>query len=307
MVRQVMLIGLLVGLIGGIAPVAFAGDTGPTTCQQSANDCTVTVSNPGSPGQGGSSGTSTTSNPANGSGSGSGSGGPTAAPSPTKTIVNGACTYQADPSYQPTAGVTPGKQPGAWYLMTCPDAINSNGIATTTTQVTWVPNGTLPTAPATPAPAVLAAEAQKQLKLAVPAIESNPAPGQPQLVSVPMWAWVPASQFAAKTATASVPGESVTATAKPVSVTWSWGDGTSTTCSGPGTVYASADAANAASPTCGHTYTTDSGTGDFTVQATITWNVTWVGGGQGGAFNGMTTTATEAVHVEQSRALVTGG
>ena len=313
MVRQVMLIGLLVGLIGGIAPVAFAGDTGPTTCQQSAGGCTVTVSNPGSPGQGGSSGTSTTSDPVKGSGSGSdsgsgsGSGGPTAAPSPTKTIVNGACTYQADPSYQPTEGVTPGKQPGAWYLMTCPDAINSNGIATTTTQVTWVPNGTLPTTPATPAPAVLAAEAQKQLKLATPSIESNPAPGRPQLVSVPMWAWVPAGQFAAQSATASVPGESVTATAKPVSVTWSWGDGTSTICSGPGTVYSSADAASAASPTCGHTYTTDSGTGEFTVQATITWNVAWVGGGQGGAFNGMTTTATEAVHVEQSRALVTGG
>ena len=311
MMRHVMLIGLLVGLIGGIAPLAFADGDGPTSCQQSANGCTVTASNPGSPGQTDSSGASTTSAPANGSDSGSGSGSdsgaPTAAPSPAKTIVNGACTYQADPSYQPTAGVTPGKQPGAWYLMTCPDAINANGIATTTTQVAWVPNGTLPTTPTPPAPGVLAAEAQKQLKLAAPSIESNPAPGLPQLVSVPMWAWVPASQFAARSATASVPGESVTATATPVSVTWSWGDGSSTTCAGPGTPYSSADAANAASPTCGHTYTGDSGTGDFTVQATINWNITWVGGGQGGAFNGMTTTATETVHVEQSRALVTGG
>lgn len=297
MVRQLMALGLLIGVIGGAAPAAFAGDVGPTSCQQSDNGCTVTV---GTTGQSGSSGSS------NGSTGGSGSGSDTsgAVPKPTATIVNGACTYQADPGYQPTAGVTPGKKPGGWYLMTCPDAINSNNIATTTTQVVWVPDGALPTAPA---PAVLAAEAQKELKLTVPTIESNPAPGQPQLVSVPMWNWVPAGQFAAKSATASVPGESVTATAKPVSVTWSWGDGTSTTCSGPGTPYASSDAPNAASPTCGHTYTKDSGTGDFTVSATITWNVTWAGGGQSGAFNGMTTTATEAVHVEQSRALVTGG
>ena len=308
--RHALIAAMVITLITGCAQAAFANSGGGTQCDPTVESCTITASGPGSPGQTSSpdpqsGGTSNGSGSTSGSGSDSGASG--VAPSPTKTIVNGACTYQADPTYQPPAGVTAGKQPGAWYLMTCPDAINSNGIATTTTQVTWVPNGTLPTTPASPTPAVLAAEAQKQLKLAVPSIESNPAPGQPQLVSVPMWAWVPAGQFAARSATASVPGESVTATAKPVSVTWSWGDGTSTICSGPGTVYSSADAASAASPTCGHTYTTDSGTGEFTVQATITWNVTWVGGGQGGAFNGMTTTATEAVQVEQSRALVTGG
>lgn len=301
MMRHVLLIGLVVGLVAGIAPLAFAGDTGINPCQQSTGSCTVTATGTGSSGQDGSSGSGSTSGASNGSGSGSGA---APEPSPTQTIVNGACTYQADPSYQPTAGVTAGKQPGAWYLRTCPDAIKTNGIATTTTQVVWVQDGTLPPAPA---PAVLAAEAQKELKLAVPTIESSPAPGHPQLVAVAMWAWVPAGQYAAKSATASVPGESVTATATPVSVTWSWGDGTSTTCSGPGTPYTNSDAANAASPTCGHTYSKDSGTGDFTLSATIAWKVAWAGGGQNGTFNAMTTTATETVHVEQSRAVVTGG
>jgi hypothetical protein len=308
MTRPLLIAAMVITLIAGCAQAAFGNSGGGAKCDPTVDSCTITASSSGSPAPTNSS-SHQNGNDGNGSssieGSESGSGGG-AAPSPTRTVVNGACTYQTDPSYQPPAGISPGKQPGAWYLMTCPDAINSNGIATTTTQVTWVPNGTLPTALKLPAPEVLAAEAEKQLKLPVPAIDSNPAPGRPQLVSVPMWAWVSASQFAPRTATATVPGESVTATAKPVSVTWSWGDGTSTICSGPGTVYSSADAANAVSPTCGHTYTSDSGTGDFTVQATITWNVTWVGGGQAGAFNGMTTTATEAVHVEQSRALVTG-
>ncbi|MBR7827827.1 hypothetical protein KDK95_16020 [Actinospica sp. MGRD01-02] len=306
MTRRFLFVAIVIALIASCTQAAFANSGGGTQCDPTVESCTITASSPGSPGQTPSpSPQSGDAGGGSGSSLGSGSGG--AAASPTLTIVNGACTYQADPSYQPPAGVTPGKKPGAWYLMTCPDAINSNNIASTTTQVVWVPNGTLPTAPALPAPAVLAAEAQRKLKLPDPMIESNPAPGHPQLVSVPMWSWVPTSQFTAQSATASVPGESVTATAKPVSVTWSWGDETSTTCSGPGTPYSNSDAANTASPTCGHTYTKDSGRGDFTVSATITWNVTWAGSGQSGAFNGMTTTATEAVHVEQSRALVTGG
>ena len=179
-------------------------------------------------------------------------------------------------------------------------------MTTTATHVVWLP-GPPPTTPALPAPAVLAAEAEKQLKLTDPVIESNPAPGKPQLVSVPMWAWLPGGQFAATSATASVPGEAVTATATPISVAWGWGDGSSMACSGPGTPYTSADSPTASSPTCGHTYTQPSGSGDYTVSATIEWTVTWAGGGQTGAFNDLTTTATEAVYVEQSHALVTGG
>lgn len=313
MPRHVFVVALVAGLLASCTDFAFADNgIGTTQCDSTVQSCTVTAigggsanTNQPSSARGGSEGSGGSAS-SGGSSSDSGSSA-VVAPSPTKTIVNGACTYQADPGYQPPAGVAAGAKPGAWYLRTCPDAINSNGIASTTTQVVWMANGTLPASAAPPAPGVLAAQAQKKLVLPVPSIESSPAPGLPQLVAVPMWAWVPGGQFAARSATAAVPGESVTATATPVSVSWSWGDGASTTCSGPGTPYTNADSASAASPTCGHTYTRDSGTGDFTLSATITWNVTWAGGGQSGAFNGMTTTATEAVHVEQSRALVTGG
>jgi hypothetical protein len=89
-------------------------------------------------------------------------------------------------------------------------------------------------------------------------------------------------------------------------VTWDFGDGTTVTCTGAGTPFPAGGDPEASSPTCGHTYTRSSGTGTFTIRATLHWNVTWKGGGQTGAFNDLTTTAAEAVRVEQSEALVTG-
>jgi hypothetical protein len=306
MTRHMLVAVMVAGLIVGCMQAALADNgLGPIQCAQGDPGCTLTAGSSGSPGEGGGQPT-TTGGSAGNSGSAGGGGGPTQAP-PTAPVPP-PCTYAADPSYQPPAGSAahaPGS--GAWYEATCYQYMNA-------AKTGWVPNLSevwlaTPPPPKTvlPSPETLAALAQSQLALAKPTLESNPAPGLPQLVGVPMWAWVPTGQFAPITATAMVPGESVTATATPDSVTWSWGDGTSTTCSGPGTPYSSGDGPTATSPTCGHTYTRDSGIGDFTVSATIIWTVNWAGAGQTGAFNDLTTTATEAVHVEQSRALVTGG
>jgi hypothetical protein len=107
-----------------------------------------------------------------------------------------------------------------------------------------------------------------------------------------------------------VPGESVTATATPVSVTWHPGDGSTVTCQGAGTPYTSADNP-AASPDCGHTYTSSSAGqpgGAFQATATITWDITWQGGGgAGGALPPLFTTATAAFRVAESQALTTSG
>lgn len=221
-------------------------------------------------------------------------------------MINGSCTYAPDPTYQPLNDPHAGEK-GAWYLMTCPDAVKPGNppIATTVTSEVWLASP--PPAPALPSPAVLAAEARQKLRLPAPTIASSPRPGLPQLVSVPMWAWTPRSVFMPVSATAEVPGESVTATATPVSVAWDFGDGSTTTCAGPGTPFPTGGDPEASSPDCGHTYTHSSGSGTYTVRATITWNVTWAGAGQAGAFNGMTTTSTEQVQVLQSQALVTGG
>jgi hypothetical protein len=70
----------------------------------------------------------------------------------------------------------------------------------------------------------------------------------------------------------------VTATAKAQRTVWTMGDGSTVTCTGPGTPYA-ASYGKQSSPTCGHTYTRQ---GIYTVRATTYWVVTWAGIGQTG-------------------------
>ncbi len=165
------------------------------------------------------------------------------------------------------------------------------------------PAGGLPVSPA-----VLAQTAVKHLALQSPLIEASPPVGVDQLVNVPTWLWL-AGPWNPVQATAAVPGVSVTATAFPQLVTWRMGDGSVVVCHGPGTPFGSGDNPAAPSPTCGHTYRESSASapgGVFKVTATITWNVTWAGGGGNGAFGGLTTTAAVQMPVAESQAIVTG-
>src|SRR5262249_27727074 len=133
--------------------------------------------------------------------------------------------------------------------------------------------------------------------------------GRPQMVGIPMWAWLERGVWSPVSASASVPGESVTATATPVSVAWDFGDGSSATCLGPGTPFTPGDNPSAPSPDCGHTYRTASGNapgGALQLSATVTWRVSWAGAGQAGVLNGLATTSSVAVTVQQSQAIVTG-
>jgi hypothetical protein len=276
---------------------AFAdGSTVGTTC----NDPTCTATAGGT----GSTPTSAPTDPGDESGSGSGtSGGGASDPTPAPThplLNNAACTYSLDPTYVPPAGSdTHAGQAGAWYLMSCPDAFKASGGFTFLNEDVWL---TTPPPPVAPTAAELAAQAAAELRLTNPAIGSSPVPGSPELVGVPLWVWADSSSWSPQSATATAGIISVTATATPVSVRWSFGDGTSITCEGPGTVYSPSDGASASSPTCGHTYTTP---GQFTLTATVTWNVTWAGDGQAGVIPGLTTTSTEPITVEQSNAVVT--
>lgn len=170
--------------------------------------------------------------------------------------------------------------------------------------LTWIPDG----APALPDPRVLAAQALSKLTLPTPVIQSSPGNGVPQTVELPTWAWLPRNQWASLSATASVPGESVTATATPLSVTWSWGDTTSTVCHGPGTAFVKGVSEPAsASPDCGHTYRQTSARASnqqFAVTAVLAWSVVWSGGGQAGIFPNLTTTATAHWTVRQIQSLI---
>jgi hypothetical protein len=168
-----------------------------------------------------------------------------------------------------------------------------------------------PAAVASLAPGVLAQLAVRYLRLPDPVIRSSPAPGALQLTRLPLWLWVAANAWQPQSKTAQVPGESVTATATPVSAAWSMGDGTTVTCKGPGTPYAAGDNPSAASPTCGYTYDQSSAGqpgGAFRVTVTITWDVTWQGaGGASGVLAPLQTVAAAEFQVAESQALNTSG
>lgn len=193
----------------------------------------------------------------------------------------------------------PGGQPGAWYVYQCQgpgwrDAVYRPPI--------WIPDGQ----PAGPSPAQLAQEAYNQLRLPSPQIRANPV--GTQLVNLPTWLWLDQSSWGLRSATASVPGVSVTATAEPQSVTWSMGDGSTLTCPGAGTPFPPGGNPSAASPDCGHTYmlsSTGQPNNQYPVSATVHWTVTWSGAGQGGTFPNLTTTSNASFAVAESQALNT--
>ncbi len=275
------------GMLLAAAPLAHADGYGGdgANCSNAPASCTVYAQNPGSQGSG-SGGTTTQSGGQNSSGS------PAAL---TCTDIPYAITAQ-------NAAVLKAAQPsgpGHWVVRSC-----SGPAYLPTRVVTWIPDG----APALPDPQVLAAQAVSKLAMPSPSIESSPGGAVPQTVELPTWAWLPAAQWTSLSATASVPGESVTATATPLAVTWSWGDGTSTLCHGPGTPYikGQSDPA-AASPDCGHTYRqTSAGQPgqQYPVTATLLWSVAWNGAGQSGTFPNLTTTATAHWTVRQIQSLI---
>jgi hypothetical protein len=166
-------------------------------------------------------------------------------------------------------------------------------------------------APVLPAPGVLAQLAVKYLQLPDPVIRSSPSPGALQLTRLPVWLWVAANVWQPQSKTAQVPGEAVTATATPVSASWAMGNGTTVTCTGPGTAYAAGDNPSAVSPTCGYTYQASSAgqpDGAYKVTVTITWDITWAGaGGAGGVLAPIQTVAAAEFRVAESQALNTSG
>jgi hypothetical protein len=204
---------------------------------------------------------------------------------------------------EPAGGSASGQQ-GAWYVWEC----TTSGFRDAKYRPpVWIANGPHSGAAGLPSPVELARRARKQLRLPTPMIAANPA-GE-QLVTLPTWLWL-SGGWAPMSATASVGDVSVTAVATPRSVSWSMGDGTTLTCTGPGTPFRSGSDPTSASPDCGHTYRSSSAgqAGQaFAVSATVHWTVRWSGAGQGGTFPDLTTTSTAALRVAEVQALNTGG
>lgn len=194
---------------------------------------------------------------------------------------------------------------GAWYTYQCTGPGVRDGLFRAPV---WMPDGQPPGAAAPlPSPEEMAQRARSQLRLPSPKIVSNPA--GTQLVNLPTWLWLDRDSWGARSATASVPGVSVTAVATSTSASWSMGDGANVTCAGPGTPFPAGGDAAAASPDCGHTYHRSSASApdqQFPSVATVHWTVTWSGAGASGTFPDMTTSANAAFRVAEAQALGTG-
>jgi hypothetical protein len=154
--------------------------------------------------------------------------------------------------------------------------------------------------------AQLAARAVDRMALTGPAIRMSVPADRFATVGVPVWLWteVSATTWGPNSATASVPGLSVTATAQAEQIVWDTGDGRTETCRNPGTAYYTG---GVVSPTCQHVYeraSADQPNEAYAVTATTTWDVTWSGGGDSGSLS-VTRTSTGSVRVGEVQVLVT--
>lgn len=133
----------------------------------------------------------------------------------------------------------------------------------------------------------------------------NPAWGHRRsYVGVPVWLWAANPQpltWGPYTQTATLGGQTITATAQVTGVRWGMGDGRQVVCGNVGTAY-TVGYGLTDSPTCGYRYTKTSSNqpGDrFTVTATSMWSVTWTSlAGPGGTIN-LERTSTADVEINE--------
>ncbi|MEU0089106.1 hypothetical protein [Kribbella sp. NPDC006257] len=128
-------------------------------------------------------------------------------------------------------------------------------------------------------PVTLAYRAVAAMQLGAPRVRTAPGVGEVGLVNMPVWLWVERSEntWGPIERDASVPGLTVTATAKVTAVDWSMGDGKTVRCEGSGTAYRKSFGIKA-SPDCGYLYRkTSRGQADckYKVGATARWDITW--------------------------------
>jgi hypothetical protein len=143
--------------------------------------------------------------------------------------------------------------------------------------------------------------------------EVNPAWGHRRsYVGVPVWLWVENPQpltWGPYSETATLGGQTITATARVTSVRWDMGDGGSQVCGGTGTPYTTGYGVTD-SPTCGYRYrtTSESQGGDrYTVTATSQWVVEWTSlAGPTGTIN-LTTSSSVPLEINELQTVNVGG
>lgn len=294
-----------VALLTQAAPAAAAGGV---SCPPNVEVCVVTVVSPGAP-------ASESGSPAPRQSESSAR--VCTVPGSTRTVP---CTDPAYGWFNNTDGcyyrgvdvVPPADHPiwqgspnsGTVYALQCPLA-GGGSVSGGWVVLAGAPSGF---GAVTVTPADLAVEAVEMLELRGPAIGIAPPPGSTGLVGVPVWLWteVTPSTWGPTSATAAVPGLSVTATAQATRIVWDMGDGTKVTCRTPGTAY-SMSYGGVESPTCGHVYSRTSAREPdhaYAVTATTTWEVSWSGGGASGVIT-VTRASSTSVRIGELQVLVT--
>lgn len=287
MLRRVIAVGVLGGMAATqLLMTSSASASERVTCDPATGTCRIVVRDPGNAGSPGSTAPSTPT-----------AGTPQATPACRVPVTlepvdcfddffgwwsnDRGCYFRlVEPPPPPSASVWGGRYPrGAVYAAMCP------GVAGTGGGLEWRPDPPAGFGGVSITPEQLAAQAVARLRLDGPSIRTAP-PAGTGLVGLPMWMWteVTPRTWGPQSATASIPGLSVTATARAVQMSWDMGNGSVVQCAGPGTPYTRNRGA-AMSPDCGYRYeqpSWDRLDDVYQVTATTTWEITWVGGGRSG-------------------------
>ncbi|CAL9459824.1 hypothetical protein SUDANB32_02608 [Streptomyces sp. enrichment culture] len=175
----------------------------------------------------------------------------------------------------------------------------------------WVENGDPVPVENAVTPEVLAELAYNRVRL--PAAEVTLRPEAATKVNLPTWAWLDRSRFKETSVTASIAvgglNIQATTTARPVSLRLEPGTPDAETYPASGECTINADGSIGEpytrgkadrTPPCGLKYLRSSGDGTFTLQATITWDISWTGtGGAGGDLPDGTFGNDQAVTVQE--------
>lgn len=178
----------------------------------------------------------------------------------------------------------------------------------------WVDKGDSPPADIENAvtPKILAELAYNEIR--VPSTKVTLAPAKATKVNLPTWAWLDDAEFKPVSVTASIPvlNISATTTAEPVSLKIDPGTSDAETYPASGVCEIKngsigeqyTKGKSDETPPCGVKYLRSSGSGSYSLKATITWKISWTGtGGAGGDLPDGTFGATQDVVVQEIQAV----
>ncbi len=156
-------------------------------------------------------------------------------------------------------------------------------------------------------PVALAQQARESVTIPAPPISTSPAADRQLYTRVRTWLWVDPGWWRSYSATADAGGVSTTVSARPVRAVWSMGDGATTTCTGPGTVWRAGLPDDGTS--CSYEYTHSSAgrkDGTYTMTVTVEFAVSWSSTiGPGGSLAPVTRSVSRSVRVGEIQAIET--